>query len=127
MKILDIHRESKGAYGSVRITAELHDGREIITDKTVAKLMRSLEIVGIRPRTFKIRTTAVDPFASFPDDLVRRRFDQGRLDAVWTSDITHLTCGESDMYCARSRTNTRTMFWDGRWRIIYGPSLSSQP
>ncbi|WP_257209957.1 transposase [Rhodococcus erythropolis] len=65
MKILDIHRESKGVYGSPRITAELHDGGEIITEKTVAKIMRSLGIVGISPRTFKIRTTVVDPFASF--------------------------------------------------------------
>ena len=42
MKILDIHRESKGVYGSPRITAELHDGGEIITEKTVAKIVRSL-------------------------------------------------------------------------------------
>ncbi|MCS4257857.1 hypothetical protein M2405_006184 [Rhodococcus erythropolis] len=68
-------------YGSPRITADLHDGGEMINAKTVAKIMRSLSIAGISPRTFKIRTT-VDPFASFPDDLIQRRFDQCRLNAV---------------------------------------------
>ncbi|OZE88383.1 hypothetical protein CH305_00670 [Rhodococcus sp. 15-649-2-2] len=77
MKILAIHRQSKGVYGAPRTTAELHDWDEVITEKTVAKIMRSLGVVGISPRTFEIRTTVVDPFVSFPEDLVQRRFDQG--------------------------------------------------
>ncbi|OZD64256.1 hypothetical protein CH272_13425 [Rhodococcus sp. 05-340-1] len=48
------------------MTAGLYDQGHVITEKTVAKIMRSLGVVGIRPHTFKVRNTVVDPFASFP-------------------------------------------------------------
>ena len=97
VKILAQHRASRGTYGSPRSTACLRDEGERVSENTVAKIMAELGIEGISPRTFKT-TTQVDPAASFPPDLVGRCFDQGRVDAVWSSDITYLSCGEGDMY-----------------------------
>ncbi|MFF3229130.1 IS3 family transposase [Nocardia suismassiliense] len=112
-KILTAHRDSGGVYGSPRITAELRAAGEVVSEKTVAKIMAEIGVTGISPRTFKTRTTIVDPGASFPPDLVDREFDRGRVDAVWSTDITYLSCGGIDMYlCAvRDEHSKKVLGW----------------
>jgi putative transposase len=116
VKIIQTHQDSRGTYGSPRITAELRDQGEMVTAKTVAKIMASIGLEGISPRTFKVKTTVADPAASFPPDLVDRHFDRGLPDAVWLTDITYLTCGEGEMFLCAVR--------DGHSRKVLGYSMS---
>ena len=128
-KILHFHEKSEGTYGSPRITTDLREAGDMVTRKTVAKLMADAGIAGISPRTFKVRTTDVDRSALFPDDLVERNFDKGATDLVWTSDITYLHCGEGDMYfCAvKDEHSKRILGWslDDHMRAeLVGDALS---
>jgi len=91
VKIIGHHRESGGTYGWARITAACvppssgslrKDGRQ---DHGRDRAGRD------QPAHVQGARHFVDPTASFPPDVVERRFDQGRPDAVWSSDITFLS------------------------------------
>ena len=93
----------RGTYGSPRITADLRAAGEVVSTKTVAKLMRDNQIRGISPRPWRPVTTIIDPNPHQIPDLVQRRFDHGALNVVWTSDITYLDTGEGWLYLAAVR------------------------
>jgi putative transposase len=101
VKIKVAHDASDGVNGAPRITADLREGGEVVSRKTIAKLMRDNDIRGISPRPWQPVTTITDKNPHSIPDLVERRFDRGVLNAVWTSDITYLATGEGWLYlCA---------------------------
>lgn len=113
VKIKQFHLASDQVYGSPRILADLREVGERVSAKTVAKLMRAAGIAGISPRKFTPTTTVPGLGSSEIPDLVGRHFDQGRLNAVWMSDITYLDTDEGWLYlCAvRDGCSRRVLGW----------------
>ena len=115
-KVLAAHQDSDGVYGAPRITAELREQGEVVSVKTVAKVMRQAGIQGISPRSWHPVTTITDPSPHAIPDLVGRRFDTGELNRVWTSDITYLSTGQGWLYLCAVR--------DGCSRRVLGYAFS---
>lgn len=106
-------RDSDDVYGAPRITRELANQGLVVDRKTVAASMRRQGLEGISPRMFAPATTIQDPAAKGFADHVERQWDKGRLDAVWTSDITYLPTGEGWLYLAAVRDghSRRALGW----------------
>ncbi|NHN57461.1 IS3 family transposase [Calidifontibacter sp. DB0510] len=101
VKIKVAHDASDGVNGAPRILADLRAAGEVVSRKTVAKLMRANGLRGISPRPWRPVTTIADQHPHTIPDLVQRRFDRGALNLVWTSDITYLATGQGWLYlCA---------------------------
>jgi putative transposase len=116
VKIRHAHHVSDGVNGAPRILADLREAGEVVSRKTVAKLMRANEIRGISPRPWRPVTTIGSDKPHTLPDLVARRFDCGVLNAVWTSDITYLATGEGWLYLCAVR--------DGCSRRVLGHAFS---
>ena len=84
----EVHRQSRGTYGSPRVHAELRLGANIrIGRKRVERLMRQAGIEGVYRRRRR-GCTRRDPNAVPSDDLVNRQFSVDAPDRLWVSDIT---------------------------------------
>lgn len=116
VKIKVAHDASDGVNGAPRILADLREAGEVVSRKTVAKLMRDNGIRGISPRPWQPVTTIVGVNPHTIPDLVERRFDRGALNVVWTSDITYLATGEGWLYLCAVR--------DGCSRRVLGYAFS---
>jgi len=98
--IIEIHRVSRGTYGSPRIWAELQLGAGIrVSRKRVERLMRRAGIQGVFRRR-RGGSTRRDPDAVPADDLVGRQFHPEGPDRLWVADITEHPTAEGKVYLA---------------------------
>lgn len=96
-EIADVHKESGGTYGALRVTAELKFGRGIaVGHNAVSGIMRELGIKGL-PRRRLPRGAKLSRVTSL--DLVGRKFRRDRPNELWVTDITEHATREGKVYC----------------------------
>jgi len=98
--IAEIHASSFGTYGAPRIHAELAQARGIrVGKKRVARLMKELQIEGVRRRKKGKNARKASDLPPAPD-LVKRHFSASRPDELWVADITYIPTWEGWLYLA---------------------------
>ena len=95
--IKEIFTENKERYGSPRITEELRHRGISCNKKRIARLMRKEGISAKIFRKYRI-TTQSDHDRARPSNLLGREFIRGRMNEVWTSDITYIRTDEGWLY-----------------------------
>ncbi len=98
--IRGIHRESRGTYGSPRITAALRKEGIHVNRKRVARVIREQSVRGIPSRRFRGTTTDSAHSKVVAPELLGRDFTAKSPNEVWVGDITYLRVGAGWAYLA---------------------------
>lgn len=97
--ICQVHKESRGTYGSPRVTAELKAREVEVGRRRVARLMRENYIRGRSPRRFRATTDSDHRYEVAPN-LVEREFEADEPGKIWLADITYVHTNEGWLYLA---------------------------
>lgn len=114
--IRGIHKESKGRYGSPKITRELHKRGVQISRPRVARLMKVAGIRSVIHQKFRIKTTDSNHSYPIAKNLLDRKFAPGSVAKAWVSDITYIKTTQGWLYL--------TVIVDLADRKVVGWSLS---
>ena len=94
-----LHTESKGVYGSPKLTADLRDEGYRHGQNKVARLMRLAGLRGCPKRRFRV-TTKRDPSHPVAENLLHQDFTAEAPNQRWASDITYLSTRQGWLYLA---------------------------
>ena len=96
-EILSIFHENKGRYGYRRITLELRNRGYKINHKTVARLMRSLDLHSIqRPKRKYVSYKGT--IGKIADNLLNRNFNADNPNEKWATDVTEFKVNDEKLY-----------------------------
>lgn len=97
--IKEVYVDSRGVYGSPRITAELRRRGESSNKKKVARIMKSEGIYAKTVRRYK-RTTNSNHKCKIEENILKQNFVVKQPNKVWVSDITFIRTREGWLYLA---------------------------
>lgn len=125
-RILSIHAEKKGRYGTPRIEHSLRRQGVRTSRKRVARLRRELGLRARTPRQYRATTDSNHSQPPAPN-LLRRRFEASEPDRTWVGDITYLSTTEGWLYLAflMDTFSRRVVGWSVGKRIDEALTLSA--
>jgi putative transposase len=89
-EIREVFEQSRGTYGSPRITAALRDRGHTVNEKRVARLMRAAGISAPGKARFRVQTTDSDHDLPISANRLEQNFKVSAPNLVWVSDITYV-------------------------------------
>lgn len=99
-RIAEVQRDTRGVYGSPRVTAELRARGVRVSENTVAKVMRERGIRARAARRFAPRTTDSAHARPVAPNVLGRDFAAAAPDRKWAADVTYVPTGEGWLYLA---------------------------
>lgn len=98
-EICKVHVESRGLYGSIRVTRKLNNKGIKCGKNRVARIMKDNGIQSRIKRKFKATTNSKHnyPVAA---NLLDQNFETGKNNEVWIADITYVPTDEGWLYFA---------------------------
>jgi len=98
-EVEQVHRDSRGRYGSPRVHAEMKARGRKVGRKRVARLMRQQKLAASRRRRF-VRTTDSRHGLPVAPNVLQRDFAPDQPNSTWATDITYVWTGEGWLYLA---------------------------
>lgn len=111
-----VYKESKGRYGSPKITLELVEKGIVVSRPRVARLMRKEGLKSIIRKKYKVVTTDSKHDLKISENHLNRNFKPSQPSQAWVSDITYVPTDQGWLYL--------TIVMDLFDRKIIGWSLS---
>ena len=99
LKVTGVHERSRRTYGSPRVRAQLVRLGEVVSEKTVAKVMRENGQIARRRKRFKVTTDSRHTERIAPNVLVRD-FSAKDPNRVWVTDVKAIWTRSGWVYLA---------------------------